>query len=234
MKSSKQIRQEFISFFEERGHRFVRSAPVVPNDDPTLLFSNSGMAQFKEVFLGTGVRDYNRAVNSQKCIRASGKHNDLEDVGHDNYHHTFFEMLGNWSFGDYFKKEAIEWAWELMTGVWRLPKDKLWATVFEGGDGVAADEEAENFWRTSTGINPNQVYVLTKKIISGKWGKWVPADHVLSSTSIWEKVPARFPTNTIAPSISKAAGVLLSCGTWFSFNISAFRMATLNNCRHSM
>ena len=163
MKSSKQIRQEFISFFEERGHRFVRSAPVVPNDDPTLLFSNSGMAQFKEVFLGTGVRDYNRAVNSQKCIRASGKHNDLEDVGHDNYHHTFFEMLGNWSFGDYFKKEAIEWAWELMTGVWGLPKDKLWATVFEGGDGVAADEEAENLWRTSTGINPDQVLRFDKK-----------------------------------------------------------------------
>ena len=163
MKSSKQIRQEFISFFEERGHRFVRSAPVVPNDDPTLLFSNSGITQFKEVFLGTGVRDYNRAVNSQKCIRASGKHNDLEDVGHDNYHHTFFEMLGNWSFGDYFKKEAIEWAWELMTGVWGLPKDKLWATVFEGGDGVAADEEAENFWRTSTGINPDQVLRFDKK-----------------------------------------------------------------------
>ena len=157
MKNSKQIRQEFISFFEDRGHRFVRSAPVVPNDDPTLLFSNSGMAQFKEVFLGTGVREYNRAVNSQKCIRASGKHNDLEDVGHDNYHHTFFEMLGNWSFGDYFKKEAIEWAWELMTEVWGLPKDKLWATVFEVGDGVEADEEAETLWRTFTEINPEQV-----------------------------------------------------------------------------
>ncbi|MBC8257966.1 MAG: alanine--tRNA ligase [SAR324 cluster bacterium] len=162
MKSSKQIRQEFITFFEDRGHSFVRSAPVVPNDDPTLLFSNSGMAQFKDVFLGTGVREYKRAVNSQKCIRASGKHNDLEDVGHDNYHHTFFEMLGNWSFGDYFKQEAIVWAWELMTEVWGLPKDKLWATVFEGGDGVEADEDAEKLWRTCTDINPEQVLRFDK------------------------------------------------------------------------
>ena len=162
MKNSKQIRQEFISFFEERGHRFVRSAPVVPNDDPTLLFSNSGMAQFKDVFLGTGIREYNRAANSQKCIRASGKHNDLEDVGHDNYHHTFFEMLGNWSFGDYFKKEAIEWAWELMTDVWGLPKDKLWATVYEGGEGVEADKDAENIWCTRTDINPEQVLRFDK------------------------------------------------------------------------
>ena len=163
MKNSKEIRQEFISFFEDRGHRFVRSAPVVPNDDPTLLFSNSGMAQFKDVFLGTGVREYNRAANSQKCIRASGKHNDLEDVGHDNYHHTFFEMLGNWSFGDYFKKEAIEWAWELMTDVWGLPKDKLWVTVYEGGEGVEADEDAENLWRTRTDINPEQVLRFDKQ-----------------------------------------------------------------------
>ena len=162
MKNSKQIRQEFITFFEDRGHRFVRSAPVVPNDDPTLLFSNSGMAQFKDVFLGTGVREYNRAANSQKCIRASGKHNDLEDVGHDNYHHTFFEMLGNWSFGDYFKKEAIGWAWELLTDVWGLPKDKLWATVYEGGEGVEADEDAENLWRSITDINPQQVLRFDK------------------------------------------------------------------------
>ena len=157
MKTSKQIRQEYISFFTERGHSFVRSAPVVPHDDPTLLFTNSGMAQFKDIFLGTGSRDYNRAVNSQKCIRASGKHNDLEDVGHDNYHHTFFEMLGNWSFGDYFKQQAIVWAWELITGVWGLPKEKLWATVFEGGDGVDPDDEAEQFWWNETDIQKNQV-----------------------------------------------------------------------------
>ncbi len=162
MKNSKQIRQEFISFFEKRGHRFVRSAPVVPNDDPTLLFSNSGMAQFKDVFLGTGIRDYSRAVNSQKCIRASGKHNDLEDVGYDNYHHTFFEMLGNWSFGDYFKKEAIEWAWELMTEHWGLPKEKMWATVFAGGEGVEADEDAENLWKTCTDIASEQVLRFDK------------------------------------------------------------------------
>ena len=162
MKNSKQIRQEFISFFEKRGHRFVRSSPVVPNDDPTLLFSNSGMAQFKDVFLGTGIRDYNRAVNSQKCIRASGKHNDLEDVGYDNYHHTFFEMLGNWSFGDYFKKEAIEWAWELMTKEWGLPKEKMWATVFAGGDGIEADEDAENIWKTCTDITSEQVLRFDK------------------------------------------------------------------------
>tara|TARA_Y100001970_G_scaffold247938_1_gene317079 strand:+ start:1829 stop:4477 length:2649 start_codon:yes stop_codon:yes gene_type:complete len=163
MKKSNEIRQDFISFFEERGHRFVRSAPVVPHDDPTLLFSNSGMAQFKEVFLGTGLREYNRATNSQKCIRASGKHNDLEDVGHDNYHHTFFEMLGNWSFGDYFKKEAIEWSWKLMTDVWGLEKDKFWATVFEGGEGVEPDLDAEKLWTENTDINPKQILRFDKK-----------------------------------------------------------------------
>ncbi len=163
MKKSNEIRQDFISFFENRGHRFVRSAPVVPIDDPTLLFSNSGMVQFKEVFLGTGLREYNRATNSQKCIRASGKHNDLEDVGKDNYHHTFFEMLGNWSFGDYFKKDAIELAWELMTEVWKLEKDKFWATVFKGGEGVDADIDAENIWKKNTDINPEQILSFDKK-----------------------------------------------------------------------
>ncbi|MDH4120758.1 MAG: alanine--tRNA ligase [Deltaproteobacteria bacterium] len=165
MKSSKEIRQEFIEFFREKSHHFVRSAPVVPLDDPTLLFANAGMNQFKDVFLNTGTRPYVRAANSQKCIRASGKHNDLEDVGRDNFHHTFFEMLGNWSFGDYFKAEAVEWAWELLVKRWGLPPDKLYATVFGGdpGDGLGADEEAEKLWREKTPLPPQRIMRFGKK-----------------------------------------------------------------------
>jgi alanyl-tRNA synthetase len=149
--TSTEIRDSFLKFFERKGHRIVPSSPVVPYDDPTLLFTNAGMNQFKDVFLGTGKRDYTRAVDSQKCIRVSGKHNDLEVVGHDAYHHTFFEMLGNWSFGDYYKKEAIQWAWELLTEVWCLPKKRLWATVFE------TDDESAELWQTVTGIAPGNV-----------------------------------------------------------------------------
>ncbi len=159
MKTADQIRTEFIEFFVRHGHTAVPSAPVVPHDDPTLMFTNAGMNQFKDVFLATGSRPYTRAVDTQKCIRVSGKHNDLEEVGRDTYHHTFFEMLGNWSFGDYFKREAIAWAWELLTGVWGLPKDRLYATVFGGDaeDGLEPDEEAARLWTEVTDILPSHV-----------------------------------------------------------------------------
>ncbi|RPI69202.1 MAG: alanine--tRNA ligase [Ignavibacteriae bacterium] len=139
--TSHQIRQAFLDFFKERGHRIVPSAPVIPHGDPTLLFTNAGMNQFKDVFLGTGKRDYTRAADTQKCIRVSGKHNDLEEVGYDTYHHTFFEMLGNWSFGDYFKEEAIGWSWELLTDVYKLDKQRLHATVYR------TDDEAYEIWK---------------------------------------------------------------------------------------
>ncbi len=148
---SQQIRAQFISFFEGKGHNFVPSSPVIPNDDPTLLFANAGMNQFKSIFLGNKEISIPRAVNSQKCIRAGGKHNDLEEVGKDGYHHTFFEMLGNWSFGDYYKPEAITWAWELLTDVWKLPKDKLYATVHD------SDQEAYELWKKVTDINPEHI-----------------------------------------------------------------------------
>lgn len=166
MPTSHDIRRQFIDFFvQQHGHTFVPSSPVVPLDDPTLMFTNAGMNQFKDVFLGTGSRPYSRAVNTQKCIRASGKHNDLEDVGRDTYHHTFFEMLGNWSFGDYYKAEAIRWAWQLLTQVWGLDKTRLHATVF-GGDaefGLEPDEEAATLWVKETDIDPKHVHRFGKK-----------------------------------------------------------------------
>ncbi len=166
MMTSNKIRQAFIDFFvEKQGHTFVPSSPLLPAQDPTLLFANAGMNQFKSIFLGTEMRDYVRAANTQKCIRAGGKHNDLEDVGHDCYHHTFFEMLGNWSFGDYFKAESIEWAWQLLTEEWGLPKDRLYATVFGGdaSDGLEADTEAEALWREKTDIDPSHILHGDKK-----------------------------------------------------------------------
>jgi alanyl-tRNA synthetase len=155
--TSSEIRNSFLKYFEERGHTIISSSPVVPYDDPTLLFANAGMNQFKDVFLGNGMRSYKRAADTQKCIRVSGKHNDLEEVGRDTYHHTFFEMLGNWSFGDYYKKEAITWAWELLTKVWGLPKNRLWATVYSD------DQEAEQLWKTVTDIDPDHILRFGEK-----------------------------------------------------------------------
>ena len=147
--TSKEIRKQFLQFFESKGHLIVPSAPIVLKDDPTLMFNNSGMAQFKEYFLGNGTPKSPRIADTQKCLRVSGKHNDLEDVGFDTYHHTMFEMLGNWSFGDYFKKEAINWAWELLTEVYKIPKENLYVSVFEGSkeDNVPFDQEAWDIWK---------------------------------------------------------------------------------------
>ncbi len=156
-KSSAEIREGYIKFFEAKDHRFVKSASVAPQDDPTLLFTNSGMAQFKGVFLGNNPQNLRRVVNSQKCLRVSGKHNDLEEVGFDGTHHTFFEMLGNWSFGDYYKKEAILWAWELLTKIWQLPKERLFATVH------LDDDEAFEIWSKHTDIDKTHIMRFDKE-----------------------------------------------------------------------
>lgn len=153
--TSKEIRNSFKSFFESKGHKIVPSAPMVIKDDPTLMFTNAGMNQFKDIILGNAPIKYPRVADSQKCLRVSGKHNDLEEVGHDTYHHTMFEMLGNWSFGDYFKKEAIEWAWEYLTEVIKLDKDRLYVTVFEGSpeEGLSRDDEAAGYWENYLSID---------------------------------------------------------------------------------
>ena len=166
--TSKEIRDSFLNFFASKSHTIVSSAPMIVKDDPTLMFTNAGMNQFKDWFLGNTPVKYKRVADTQKCLRVSGKHNDLEEVGHDSYHHTMFEMLGNWSFGDYFKKEAIDWAWELLTEVYKLDKDRLYATVFEGSesDGIGADEEARE-----------------------QWSKYLPADRILNGNkkdNFWE------------------------------------------------
>src|SRR5438552_3300215 len=145
--TSNEIRLSFLKYFERNGHRIVSSSPLVPHDDPTLLFTNAGMNQFKNVFLGKEKREYTRATTAQKCMRVSGKHNDLDNVGPSFRHHTFFEMLGNFSFGDYFKREAIPFAWKLLTEEWKLAPDRLWATIFHGDAGVPRDDEAHGVWR---------------------------------------------------------------------------------------
>src|SRR5271155_1452592 len=151
------IRQSFLDFFKERGHQIVPSAPLVPKGDPTLLFTNAGMVQFKDYFLGVRTPTAVRVADCQKCLRISGKHNDLEAVGRDGYHHTFFEMLGNWSFGDYYKREAIEFHWKLITDVWGIPADKLYATVYKD------DDEAEQAWLDFKFLPPERVMRFGEK-----------------------------------------------------------------------
>ncbi|HLO90214.1 MAG TPA: alanine--tRNA ligase [Lentimicrobium sp.] len=158
--NAKEIRQSFLNFFESKQHHIVPSAPMVIKDDPTLMFTNAGMNQFKDIFLGNSPVKYPRIANTQKCLRVSGKHNDLEEVGHDTYHHTMFEMLGNWSFGDYFKKEAIEWAWEYLTEVVKVDKSRIYVTIFGGdeGDNLQADMEAYSYW---------EKYIAVERILRG-------------------------------------------------------------------
>jgi alanyl-tRNA synthetase len=160
--TTNEVRASFLTFFEQNGHRIVPSSPLVPHDDPTLLFTNAGMNQFKDVFLGREKRDYARATSSQKCVRAGGKHNDLENVGRTARHLTFFEMLGNFSFGDYFKRDAIRFAWDLLVNVYKLDVNRLWFTVFQGDSAVPADAEAAEFW-VKTGASPNRVLRFGKK-----------------------------------------------------------------------
>ena len=157
MKNSIDIRKEFIDFFKSKNHNFIRSSSVVPIDDPTLLFTNAGMNQFKPIFLGKEKPSHTRLVNSQKCIRVSGKHNDLEEVGVDDYHHTFFEMLGNWSFGDYYKKDSIVWAWQLLTEIWDIDKKRLWVSVYED------DDETAQLWKEKTDIDHSRILKFGKK-----------------------------------------------------------------------
>ena len=161
MKGS-EIRQKFIEYFEKNGHKAVHSSPLLPANDPTLLFVNAGMNQFKDVFLGNEKRDYTRAASSQKCIRAGGKHNDLDEVGKTARHHTFFEMLGNFSFGDYFKEDAINFAWDFLVNELGLEESRLWFSVFEGDEEVPADTEAEELWKKA-GANPERILRFGKK-----------------------------------------------------------------------
>ncbi|HMG16194.1 MAG TPA: alanine--tRNA ligase-related protein, partial [Saprospiraceae bacterium] len=165
---SKEIRHKFLEFFASKGHKIVASAPLVIKNDPTLMFTNAGMNQFKDFFLGNKIPEYRRVVDTQKCLRVSGKHNDLEDVGFDGTHHTMFEMLGNWSFGDYFKEEAIEWSWEFLTKVCNIPPDRLYATVFGGDDQEKLDRDNESL---------------------DYWLRYVPQDHIVygnKKDNFWE------------------------------------------------
>ena len=203
--NSQEIRSTFIRFFEQKHHQFVSSAPIVSKDDPTLMFTNAGMNQFKDFFLGNKPAPYPRAVNSQKCLRVSGKHNDLEEVGIDTYHHTMFEMLGNWSFGDYFKKEAIAWAWELLTEVYQLPKERLYATVFGGdeSDQLPLDQEAYDYWKEI--LDEDRILLGSKKDNFWEMGDTGPCGpcseiHIdLRPPSEIDKVPGRELVNQDDP-----------------------------------
>ena len=187
------IRKSFLDFFAAKGHTVVPSSPLVPGNDPTLMFTNSGMVQFKDVFLGSDKRSYVRAASVQACLRAGGKHNDLENVGYTARHHTFFEMLGNWSFGDYFKRESLKWAWELLTEVYKLPKERLLATVYQ------EDDEAYDIWTKEIGLPPERVI----RIGDNKGGRYKSDNFwMMADTGPWALSPK---SSTITATTSRAA-----------------------------
>lgn len=168
---AQEIRETFLDYFSGKDHKIVKSSPLLPQDDPTILFTNAGMNQFKNIFLGLETRSYSRAASVQKCMRVSGKHNDLEQVGKTSKHHTFFEMLGNFSFGDYFKQEAIEFAWELMTEVFKLDKKRLYITVYE------EDDDAFFQWNKGIGLSSERIFRFGKKTTTGQWEKLAHVGH---------------------------------------------------------
>ena len=227
-----EIRQKFLDYFAARGHRVVRSSSLVPANDPTLLFTNAGMNQFKDVFLGQEKRDYSRAATSQKCVRAGGKHNDLENVGYTRRHHTFFEMLGNFSFGDYFKTDAIAFAWELITKDYGLPKDKLYVTVFR------EDDEAEELWQKVAGVPKDRIFRLDEKDNFWQMGETGPCG---PCSEIHYDLGPEAPSRAASTSSFRAtpADASSRSGTWCSCSTTATRQrqadaaaAALDRHRH--
>ena len=210
-----EVRASFLTYFERNGHRIVPSSPLVPHEDPSLLFTNAGMNQFKDVFLGKEQRDYKRAASSQKCMRVSGKHNDLENVGPSPSHHTFFQMLGNFSFGDYFKKDAIGFAWELLTEVWKIPSTRLFVTIFKGEAGIPRDVEARDHWLkyacrriTSSSSAPTTTS-----------GRWVKPDHAAVARRSITSAATRFRAQRrSAAGSNAAAAATLKSGTTSSWS----------------
>ena len=214
--TSTEIRASFLEFFRKNGHAVVPSSSLVPGNDPTLLFTNAGMVQFKDVFLGKESRDYSRAATAQRCVRAGGKHNDLENVGYTARHHTFFEMLGNFSFGDYFKREAIHFAWNFVTGTLGIPKDRLWVTVY------TEDDEAARIWTEEIGIGPSALHAHGREIellVDGRDGAVRPL-HARFSTITARRFPAA-PRDRR----TRTATAMWRSGIWSSCNTTAPRKA---------
>ena len=223
MRTGSEIRRKFLDFFIAKGHRGVHSSSLVPHNDPTLLFTNAGMNQFKDVFLGLEKRDYNTATSSQKCVRAGGKHNDLENVGFTNRHHTFFEMLGNFSFGDYFKKDAIAYAWELITSKewFGIEKDKLYVTIFNGEGGVPRDAEAYDLW-VAQGAAKDRIFEAGLKDNFWQMGDTGPWGRAARFITTWGR--GRRTRDTRIVPFRVIAGAMWRFGIWCSCSLTGMRL----------